>query len=37
MKEWQRTVILFVILGCLVGLFIWLRTGFEQQALDTLR
>lgn len=37
MKEWHHTIILLILLGLLVGLFIWLRTGFEQQALDTLR
>jgi hypothetical protein len=37
MKEWHRTVILIVVLAGLVGLFIWLRTGYEQHAVDTLR
>jgi hypothetical protein len=37
MKEWHRTVILIILLMLLVGVFVWLRTGYEQQALDTLR
>jgi hydrogenase maturation factor len=37
MKEWHRTVILLVLLGVLIGTFVWLHTGFENQALDTLR
>jgi hypothetical protein len=36
MKEWHRTVVLVLLLCVLIAMFIWLRTGFENQALDTL-
>lgn len=37
MKEWQRTVVLLVILAAAIGFIIYLHTGYEQQALRTLR
>lgn len=37
MKEWQRTIVLFIILGVLVGVLMWLQTGYENQGLETLR
>jgi hypothetical protein len=37
MKEWQRTVLLIVLLIVLIATLFWLRTGLENQALDTLR
>ena len=36
MKEWQRTVLLLVLLAVLIATFIWLRTGFESRALHNL-
>jgi hypothetical protein len=37
MKEWHRTVLLVILLLVLIGTFVWLRTGFENQAVNTLR
>jgi hypothetical protein len=37
MKEWHRTVLLVVLLLVLIVTLIWLRTGFEDQAVNTLR
>jgi len=37
MREWHRTVLLIVLLGVLIATLVWLRTGLENQALDTLR
>jgi hypothetical protein len=37
MKEWHRTVLLIILLGVLIATLIWLRTGYENQALNTLR
>jgi hypothetical protein len=37
MKEWHRTVLLIILLGVLIATLIWLRTGYESQALNTLR
>ena len=37
MKEWHRTVALVIILAVLIGVMIWLRTGYEDKALDVLR
>jgi hypothetical protein len=37
MKEWHRTVALLVILAVLVGMLLWLRTGYEDQALNILQ
>jgi hypothetical protein len=37
MKEWHRTVLLILLLGVLIGTLIWLHTGYENQALNTLR
>lgn len=33
MKEWQRTILLVGILLALIGLYIWLRTGYETRVL----
>lgn len=33
MKEWHRTILLIVLLIILVGLLVWLRTGFEEHLL----
>jgi hypothetical protein len=37
MKEWQRTIILVVLLAALIITFVWLRTGLEDQAIQTLQ
>jgi hypothetical protein len=37
MKEWHRTVILVLLLVGLIALVVWLRTGYENQAINTLR
>jgi hypothetical protein len=37
MKEWQRTVILVIMLAVAIGFIIYLRTGYEHQALRTLQ
>jgi hypothetical protein len=37
MKEWHRTVVLLIMLIAVIGLIVWLRTGFETQSLNTLR
>ncbi len=37
MKEWHRTVVLVLLLALAVGFIIYLRTGYEHQALQTLR
>lgn len=37
MKEWHRTIVLFVILAVLIGVLLWLQTGYENQGLETLR
>jgi hypothetical protein len=37
MKEWHRTVLLSVLLIVAIGMIIWLRTGYDSQALDVLR
>jgi hypothetical protein len=37
MKEWHRTVILLVMLAVAIGFVIYLRTGYENSALNTLR
>ena len=37
MKEWQRTVVLVVLLALAIGFIVYLRTGYENHALQTLR
>lgn len=37
MKEWQRTVVLVILLAALAAFLIYLRTGYENHALQTLR
>ncbi len=37
MREWHRTVLLVILLLALIGTMMWLRSGFEDQALETLR
>lgn len=37
MKEWQRTIILLVLLVAAISFLVYLRTGYEHQALQTLR
>lgn len=37
MREWHRTILLVVLLLVLISTIVWLRTGFENQALNTLR
>lgn len=37
MKEWQRTILLVILLGIAIGVIIWLHTGYNDQALRTLR
>lgn len=37
MKEWHRTVALVILLAFAIGFIIWLNTGFEHTALDTLQ
>lgn len=36
MKEWQRTVVLVVMLLTAIGFIVYLRTGYEQHILQTL-
>ena len=37
MKEWHRTVILLVMLAVAIGFIIYLRSGYENHILQTLR
>jgi hypothetical protein len=37
MKEWQRTIILLILLVVVIGLVLYVRGDFEQNALETLR
>ncbi len=37
MKEWQRTIILLILLATAIGFIIYLRTGYEHHILQTLR
>jgi hypothetical protein len=37
MKEWHRTVALVILLAFALGFIIWLNTGLEQAALNTLQ
>ena len=37
MKEWHRTIILVILFIALIATFVWLRTGFEDHAVQTLR
>jgi hypothetical protein len=37
MKEWHRTVILVILLIAAIAFIIWLKTGYTDQALRTLR
>lgn len=37
MKEWQRTIILLIMLAAAICFIVYLHTGYEQQALRTLR
>lgn len=36
MKEWHRTIILMILLATAISFIIYLRTGYEQQAIHTL-
>lgn len=36
MKEWHRTVILVVLLAVAIGFVLYLRTGLEDTAVQTL-
>jgi len=37
MKEWQRTIILVVMLVVAIGFLIYLRVEYEHQAINALR
>jgi|GEM_PF-1188148 len=36
MKEWQRTIVLVVLLLAAIGFIIYLHTGYQQHVLQTL-
>ncbi len=37
MKEWYRTVILLLLLAVAIGFIVYLRTGYENHALQVLK
>jgi hypothetical protein len=37
MKEWQRTILMLILLGIAIGFIIYVRTGFDHQAIRSLR
>ena len=37
MKEWQRTIILLTLLAVAVIFVVWLRSNYDNQALQSLR
>lgn len=37
MKEWHRTILLLILLLLVIGLVLYVRGSFEQNAVETLR